>query len=337
MRKIFSFIFILTLINMNYAKAEESTDEGKLFMEPVGTSAAGYFYIEGKPGEHHEISLKITNTSSEFKGSGTLFISDAITGKGGGMATMTPELATREKTAKWFPFFKKEIELQPGKFRTEKVPFTIPKDATPGDHIANAVMYKFVPSKETSTETKKNEAKIIVNNAYSQSYAIWVKIAGKEVHELVITKLNSTWNGADLFLDVHFLNKGNVLEKSNGTITIYKNNKRIMEHKGVMDSIYPDNSAIYSFPVNEEAKQPGKYKVEVAWSYGKEKIKKELSYEIERKETKRAEDIVVKGEEIKPEGFYITKEDLIKYGLIALGGILIIFAIVILIKKKRQK
>ncbi|GGE27312.1 hypothetical protein GCM10011391_02090 [Pullulanibacillus camelliae] len=335
MKKLLFCLLFFVCLNIHHAHA----DEGKLFIEPAGTNTSGYFYIEGQPGESHTISLKISNPSHQLSGSGTLFISDAVTGKGGGMATLTPQSAARQRTSLWFTFKQKDIVLKPGEVKVLPLSFTIPKTALPGDHIANVELYKFVPAESRQNSPQANKAKIIVNNAYSQAYAVWVKIKGPEKHQLSLTKLTPTWNGADLFLDIYLANKGNVLEKSKGTVRIYKKHKLIMTKTASMGSIYPGDQSYFSLLIDDEkARQPGTYQADITWTYAGQTLHRTFTYSLKRTDANRAEHIIVKGNgDNTPEGLFITKADLIKYGAILAGSILLIVVVIIILVKRKKK
>jgi hypothetical protein len=329
---IFNVIFFNNLI-----VAQEQ--EGMISLKTATETKLGYFIFQAEPGETIDMAFTLSNSSKEYPGSATLFVADAETAKGGGIAITSPTEAKRIKAGSWFDFEEQLIELNPGEKRNINLTLTVPEDTRSGDHIANVVLYKYIKTNDDDKTNDDQGTKVIVNRAYAQSIAVLIQIPGEVIHRLTVDSVTPQWTGSDLFLNVKFTNHGNVYEKSSGEIAIKQNGEIVFETNAAMNSIYPETSGILSVPVPSEFRSTGEFEVDIAWDYPGGKIEKDLQYTLEEKRVKEAKQVQKEDVKQSTEGLFIlTEEEVKKYVFIAvlsLGVLLLIITLIILKLRKK--
>jgi hypothetical protein len=335
----------LLLLATSLVHAEEAAT-GSIIMKALGDQASsGYFIVEGSPGQKKQVTVNLRNTSDQESEIGEFMVADAPNAQGGGIGAIDPEHLQQEQVGSWFQVKKESVQLKSGESRNVTLDFTIPSGTRPGDHMGAISLYQFEPGAKPDKMLNKNEAAVVVNKAYSQIIAVLVKVPGLIEHKIEMKSLEPKLNGSILFMDLTIANQGNVIEdRSQGVIQISQGGKLLFEKKGEMKSIYPGNSAIFSFEAPTELMKRGKYDSYIIWHYasGKQEEHTSMKFEISPKQIKQAivADLAIKGEKnISRNTIVLNPSDIWRFliiGVVALVTISVIFMILFKRKGKRK-
>jgi hypothetical protein len=326
---------VLCLFPLSISAATPAS--GTITMEAAGKDVKdGYFYAEMEPGQSGSITVQLKNSSNQYAASAVLYFTDAIVATGGGMGAVDPKYCVQKQVGGWFSFQNKTINLNPSEVQVLNIPFTIPKDATEGEHIGEIILYKYVPSTQAPKKLGEKESQIIINKAYSQIIGIEIKTPGPAVHKLTLDSMTPKWTGSNLYLNLEIGNAGNMIEKSDGTITISQNDRTLYTQKGNMGPVYPDTSGDYCIPLTDALQKSGTYQGSVEWHYDSQTVKKDFTYTIKSADVNNAKKIkkAAQGTPVPVDGIIFTPLEII----LICAGILIVFAtvIIVILKKKRK-
>jgi hypothetical protein len=335
-----SFIFLFYAAP--FIHAADGSLSGSIMMTPLGDQAGnGYFIVEGNPGDKKQITVNLRNSSDQASAIGEFMVADAPNAQGGGIGAIDPEQLQQKQVGSWFPVNRESIQLKPGESRDVALDFTIPPGTGPGDHVGAISLYKLEPGVKPDKPLNKNEAAVVVNKAYSQIIALLVKVPGQISHNLEIKSLEPKMNGSQLFMDLTIVNKGNVIEdSSHGVVQISQGGKLLFEKKGEMKSIYPENSAVFSFEAPAELINSGKYDSNISWTYesGKQEVHSSIQYEISSNEVKQAQitELVNQGNKnISKNAIVLNPRDI--WRLLGIAGAALIFISIIIWMVRRKK
>lgn len=203
-------------------------------------------------------------------------------------------------------------------------------------------LYKFEPGAKPGT-LNANEASVVVHKAYSQIVAVLVKIPGPSRHEVELKSITPKTNGSSLFIDLTIVNKGNVIEgESEGIIRISQGGKLLFEKKGAMKSIYPGNSAVYSFEAPADLITSGTFDADISWTYGsgKQEAHASFRYELSAKEVKQAvmTEMASEGDtNLSKDAIVLNPDDLWTIGAIAAAVIVLLLGVMIFFFRRREQ
>ncbi|MDF2647823.1 MAG: hypothetical protein K0Q73_3628 [Paenibacillus sp.] len=345
--KLISIACLLSTILFLNAASSAHADEalsGSIMMKPLGDQAAsGYFIIEGNPGDQKQVTVNLKNSSDQASAAGEFMVADAPNAQGGGIGAIDPEQLQQKQVGSWFKVKKESIQLKPGESREVTLDFTIPSGTRPGDHVGAISLYKLEPGATPDKPLKKDEAAVVVNKAYSQIIAVLVKVPRPTQHKLELKSLEPKMNGSTLFMDLTLVNQGNVIEDvSQGVVQISHGGSLLFEKKGAMKSIYPGNSAVYSFEAPAELMKSGKFDTFISWTYdsGKQEVHTSLKYDLTPKEVKQAEltELASKGDKnISKNAIVLNPSDLLIILAIVVIALVLLSVIIILIFRRKKR
>lgn len=329
---------LICILIPSHILAEEQQASGLISMTGVGLGDKGYFIVEGRPGDKASVTINLKNVSNSYSASSLLFVSDATVAAGGGMGSVPPEQATHHDVGAWFRAMKQDIFLKPGENRDITLHYEIPDNATPGEHVGQIVLYKFISTVPSHKKFNDNESHLYINKAYSQAIAVLVRIPGPVTHNMTLTALKSEWVGSRAFLSLTVANNGNMIEQSSGSITISQKGKVIYTQKGELSSIYPLTSGVFFFPVPENVKVLGTYTADVEWIYGDHVARKAFTFTIASEDIKNAERIRIADQAAK-QGRSLSKNAIILTPvlLFKIGGIAAIFIVIVILNVLRLR
>jgi hypothetical protein len=272
-----------------------------------------------------------------------MFVSDAPVAAGGGMGTLPPDKAVRQDIGGWFEMTEEPVSLAPGESRDIVLNFDIPSNASPGDHVGQVVLYKFLSATPEQKTLQANESQLYLNKAYNQAIAVQVKIPGIIVHRMILRSLSPHWTGTAAFLDLTVANEGNAIEQSKGTITLSQKGKVLFSKAGELGSIYPGTSGVFSFAIPEEQMAAGLYNTDVEWTYSGQTVNEKFTYTIEQDDVKNAERVMIanqeaeKGRTLSTKAIILQPETLMNIGIIAFAVIILIVVFILLLRRKKRK
>jgi hypothetical protein len=335
-----NFLFVLA---PNSVLAEDQSTTGMISMLGVGTNDKGYFAIEGNPGQRRSVTVNLKNASDQVSATALMFVADAPVAAGGGMGTLPPDKAIRQDVGGWFKWTDQSVYLAPGESRDIVLNYEIPTNVSPGDHVGQVVLYKYIGAVPDQQKLQANESKLFLNKAYIQAIAVQVKIPGVVAHRLILRSLIPHWVGTDAFLDLTVANEGNAIEQSNGTIIVSQNGKELYTKDGELGSIYPGTSTAYSFSIPAELMKAGTYNTDVVWTYGGQLVKEKYNYTIEQEDVKNAEKVMAANQEaqqgrtLSKQAIILQPEMLVKIGLVLIAVIFLIIIILLWFRRKPTK
>jgi hypothetical protein len=335
-----NFLFVFTPVSV---LAEDQSTTGMISMLGVGTNDKGYFAIEGNPGQKRSVTVNLKNASDQVSATALMFVADAPVAAGGGMGTLPPEKAIRQDVGGWFKWTDQSVSLAPGESRDIVLNYEIPANVSPGDHVGQVVLYKYLSAVPDQTKLKANESKLFLNKAYIQAIAVQVKIPGVVAHRMILRSLMPHWVGTEAFLDLTVANEGNAIEQSKGTIIVSQNGKELYTKAGELGSIYPGTSAAYSFSIPAELMKTGTYNTDVAWTYNGQLIKEKYNYTIKQEDVKNAERVMAANQEaqqgrtLSKQAIILQPEMLVKIGLGLFAVILLIIVLLLWFRRKSTK
>jgi hypothetical protein len=309
----------------------------------VGTNDKGYFNIEGNPGQKRSITVNLKNASDQVSATALMFVSDAPVAAGGGMGTLPPDKAIRQDVGGWFKLTEQNVSLAPGESRDVVLDFEIPSNASPGDHVGQVVLYKFLSAVPEPKKLQANESQLYLNKAYNQAIAVQVKIPGAIAHRMILRSLVPHWVGTEAFLDLTVANDGNAIEQSKGTIIVSQNGKALYTKEGELGSVYPGTSGLFSFSIPADLMAAGTYNTDVAWTYGDHLVKEKFNYTLEQEDVKNADRVMAANKEaqqgttLSKRAIILQPEMLLKIGLITLAVIILIIVLLFWFKRKSKK
>ncbi|MCX7921516.1 MAG: DUF916 domain-containing protein [Clostridia bacterium] len=334
-------VVILTFMQLAYKSyGLDESKAGLISIQAIGENVrSGYFDIRSNPGDKGSISLRLINSSDKYPANGIIFVSDAVVAVGGGMGSVNPKSISKKGVGGWFDISQIPVALKPKEVKDVNLHFTIPKNASSGDHVGEVVAYQFLPSGKTPKKLDNNTSEIIINKAYSQAIGILINIPGPYFKSMSLKSFKPHWTGAKLFLNLEIANEGNKIEKSTGKITISEDNMIVHEQVCVMDSVYPGTSGIYSFQVPDKLKETGNFSVDVEWNYGVNKIQKSFDYKISDNEIKDAEviEIAEGGKKLPKHIIILTPTEIIVIILSSILIIVLLITIGLVIRRKYKK
>ncbi|SEC04790.1 DUF916 domain-containing protein [Paenibacillus sp. GP183] len=342
--RIICLLSIILFLNAAPLVHADEASSGNILMKPLGDQVVnGYFIVEGNPGDQKQVTVNLSNSSDKASADGVFMLADAPNAVGGGIGAIDPEHNEQKQVGSWFKVNKQNIQMKPGESRDLILDFTIPSGVGPGDHVGAITLYKLEPGNKSEKPLNKNEAAVVVNKAFSQIIAVVVKVPGTISHKLEIKSLEPKMNGSKLFMDLTIVNKGNIIEDtSQGVIQISQGGKLQFEKKAEMKSIYPGNSAVFSFEAPVELINSGKYDTNISWSYGSGSGKQEehssIQYDISSKDVKQAQmtELVNQGNKnISKNAIVLNPKDI--WRMLAIAGAALIFISIIIWMVKRKK
>jgi hypothetical protein len=335
-----NFLFVFAPVRV---LAEDQAATGMISMLGVGTNDKGYFAIEGNPGQKRSVTVNLKNASDKVSATALMFVADAPVATGGGMGTLPPDKAIRQDVGGWFKWTDQSVSLAPGESRDFVLNYEIPANASPGDHVGQVVLYKYISAVPEQKKLQANESKLYLNKAYIQAIAVQVKIPGIVAHRLILRSLMPHWVGSDAFLDLIVANEGNAIEQSKGTIIVSQNGKEFYTKDGELGSIYPGTSAAYSFPIPAELMKSGTYNTDVAWTYGGLLVNEKFNYTIKQEDVKNAERVMAANQEaqhgrtLSKQAIILQPEMLVKIGIVLFMVIFLIIVLLLWFRRKSTK
>jgi hypothetical protein len=188
--RITCLLSIVFLFNVALFVHADDASFGTIQMKPLGDQVtSGYFIVEGNPGDQKQVTVNLSNSSGQAFAPGEFMVADAPNAEGGGIGAIDPEHLEQKQVGSWFKVNKETIQLKPGESRDLTLDFTIPSGAEPGDHVGAITLYKLEPGNKPEKPLNKNETNVVVNKAFSQIIAVWVKVPGPISHKIEFKSL----------------------------------------------------------------------------------------------------------------------------------------------------
>ena len=321
-----------------FAESNEEIDNA-LFVYSIAGTSDSYVDLEATPGEEVSFSIVLKNSGTTRK-TNSLFISDGYTGNNGGTMILMPEEAKREKAGSWFNISEEEVTLDPGEERVFDFIISVPKNITPGTHVAVIYVRSATVSGKESEESKEG-ASFKINTAYALSSAVIIRTGGETIYDFIIEDdMEQKWiKDKDLVLLFYIANTGNTYDYPKANILMYgSGGDLIYEAEKDLGIVYPENACQVNFLIPPEQYIDDTYKIVFSLDYAKEKTKsvlKEFTLDLTPEEVETAIEKIEK-EEIKSETEPLLKTTIIIGILIGIVILVIVIAIIVVLRMRRR-
>lgn len=211
-------ILLLATLSPFMVRAEDKTVQaprggiGVRVLYERGEEEKGYFYFNLKPGESKKKKMEITNYSPETMKI-SVFAADAWNNENGSLVgTLYDDKDKINDVGKWIKVDKPLLDIKPEYTEEVTIDFTVPPDATPGDHIG-FVFVQPIGKASPDRKAQENQAAMSIKIVQRIGIVVWERTDGDLTKLLEINNLNKEINKGMLFLSVDLENKGNTFLK----------------------------------------------------------------------------------------------------------------------------
>jgi hypothetical protein len=209
-------------------------------LRAAGDPRLGYFVYPMAAGTARHGAVIVSNVGTAT-GTVTLSIADGTTGNTSGTVYKTDTKATGPGT--WVALSRKSLTLKPGTHRT--IPFTVrvPGNAKPGQWVAGIVAEN---ARRVATQKPGQKARVQIKIRDLTIVAVQVNVPGPKKIDFAIGDVTTSGTRGFQKAVVHFENRGNVLTKPTGVVTIYDSHgKALQALPFTMDTFLPDTAIDY--------------------------------------------------------------------------------------------
>jgi hypothetical protein len=229
----------------------------------IGHSKLGYFVYDVKPGTRVAGKVQITN-SGDRVGTVKLFAADATTGQTSGTVYLTSG-EKRHGVGAWVRLPATQLELGPGETRI--VPFTVvvPSGAAVGQHVGGIVAET---AQQATGPKSKGKANVQIKVRNLAIVAVQVNVPGPTVSRFSILGVHAGGRKGYQQVLVRMRNRGNVMSKPSGSITIEDSKgNQVLSKDFQLDTFLPQTTIDYPVNVTGTALDVGTYSTRVRLSY----------------------------------------------------------------------
>jgi hypothetical protein len=245
---------ILTLLAVVLTPSAHAATSGPVFgIRAGGNPKLGYFVYNTGPGTVRSGSIIVSNTGNRA-GTVKLYTADATTGRTTGTVYLTDKPPTA--TGAWVKLSSSSLTLAPGRHAT--VPFTVrvPSNAKVGQWVGGIV----AETRQAAQGPKaKHKANVRIKIRNLTIVAVQVNVPGTPIVAFTIGTVTTGGQRGFQQVIVHFANKGNLLRKPAGTVTISDSAGKVVEVLPFkMDTFLPHTAIDYPLLLTK-ALPPGDY------------------------------------------------------------------------------
>ncbi|WP_426332752.1 WxL protein peptidoglycan domain-containing protein [Paenibacillus silvae] len=288
-----------------------------------------------RPGDEVKVKVKVNNVSKKEK-EFTIYPTDVLSDLRGGWSYPLKDTAP-SLFGTWIKETPETVKLKPNKSKEFVFTVNVPKNTKPGQYIAAIVSQEFTPAEEVtvtsgmSTQTNSNillPLQVVLN----------VEI-DKSTRKIEIGKLTHKINNNGLLtVFIPHINKGTILEKPQGILTLKdKNGIVLLKESYTMDSVYVKTTGLYDFNV-PSILTPGKYNLDYEIKYDKATLKDTYHFQVTTADLMSAMDKADNMGNPYDLGFWeFIKEFWIWIVVVISIIILLMIVIIILLLRRRKK
>ncbi len=247
-------VAVLSPVAMSVLAAQDAAAAPSFLIEPVGDDQQGdYFVLELKPGESETLTIALGNAGTGEAPART-YAADVFTLVNGGFG-IESEDAPRTGTTTWLDYQAKSLDIPPGRMLEREFTVSVPKDASPGQHIAGIVI-------QTAEPVAIGDSEMLRQNIV-KAIAVFITVPGKLKPKLAIGAASIKQGPGSNSLIVEVENAGNVLLKPAGTLTMTTaDGDALLSSPIEMGSVYAGMSTIIELPI-PTLLDPGDYLVDL--------------------------------------------------------------------------
>jgi hypothetical protein len=219
---------------------------------PVGT-ANSYFIVTMRPGESRQLTVQFTGNGSSA-GTAFTYAADVYTVVDGGLGVRLRNQPTTGVT-KWVAYQAETVTLARGSTERRTFTVSVPKGASPGEHITSLVVESRIPA--------ATGGQITLNQVVREALPIVIDVPGPTVAGVAIgTASEATVSGRSV-VSIGVTNAGNVRIHLSGQLIVTANgHQKVAAVALTMGTVFPGDSTVVE-AVLPLVLRPGQYTVSV--------------------------------------------------------------------------
>lgn len=308
----------------SFTASVENSDSSSGFMKSV------------KPGDEMKVKVKVNNISRQEK-EVTIYPTDVLSDLRGGwtypLKDVTPTIF-----GTWIKEAPQTTKLKSLESKVFTFTVEVPKDTKPGQYIAAIVSQEYTPAEET-TATTGMSTQTNSNTQLPLQVVLNVDLE-KSVRKIEIGKLTHIINNNGLLtILVPHINKGTILEKPQGLLTLKdKNGTVIVKEDYIMDSVYVKTTGLYDLNI-PNILTPGTYSLEYLVKYDQETLRGTYDFQITTSDLMNAMDKADNVGNPYDLGFWAFIKEFWIWIIVIISIIilLLIVIIILLLRRRREK
>ena len=229
-------------------------------------TASNYFIFKANPGDAVAGKVRITNPT---KHAVTVELDgvDAFTAVNGGSA-FTLNDAPPTAVGAWIAVKKTKLTVTPGKDQLVSFTVAVPKNATPGQHLAGLSAIETTPASATPTARAAGQAGASVDVRTRYVIAVEIDVPGAWSASLRITGATLLSQPSGRFLGLALTNDGAAFLHPTGSVTVTDaSGAAVLAQSIAMGTFVTNTSIVYPIAWPDKL-APGQYRVTVHLAYG---------------------------------------------------------------------
>jgi hypothetical protein len=246
-------------------------------LKPLPVTKLGYFVFSAQPGGTVHGQVQVVNVGSET-GSVSLYAVDATTGQTSG-AVYRSRQEPRRDVGRWIQLSVRSLTLNPG--QEETVPFsaTVPRRATPGQHLGGIVAQPAAVTSTESTAPGKHSFKVRIQEL--SVLAVQVDLPGPQRAKMDLSGIKAGGQPGHQALLLGITNDGSVLVQGHGSLDVVdQGGHSVQRRRFNLDTFVPHTHIELPVYVEGKAMRPGRYNGTVSIVYRGDRLTRTFPFRV---------------------------------------------------------
>ncbi|MEK4529935.1 DUF916 domain-containing protein [Paenibacillus sp. FSL H8-0104] len=331
--KIVALMIILSFA-MYSTKIYANTSISSFTATVENSQSSSWFMKSVKPGDEVKVKVKVNNISEHEK-EFTIYPTDVLSDLRGGwkypLKNVTPSIF-----GTWIKEAPETVNLKPLESKVFTFTVKIPKDTKPGQYIAAIVSQEYTPAEE-ATATTGMRTQTNSNTQLPLQIVLNVDLE-KSVRKIEIGQLTHIINNNGLItVLVPHINKGTILEKPQGLLTLKdKNGAEIVKEIYTMDSVYVETTGLYDLNI-PNILIPGTYSLEYLVQYDQEILSGTYDFQVTTSDLMNSMDKADNVGNTYDLGFWAFIKEFWIWIIVIISIIIILMIVIIILLLRRRK